>query len=68
MVIEPQIFDYLDGDEDSLETHALERLALDKQLVAFRHEAFWQCMDTMREVRLLENLWRSSNAPWKVWS
>ena len=68
MVFEPQIFDYLDGDEDSLETHALERLALDKQLVAFRHEAFWQCMDTMREVRLLENLWRNGNAPWKVWS
>jgi glucose-1-phosphate cytidylyltransferase len=67
MVFEPQIFDYLDGDKDSLETDALEKLALDKQLVAYRHEAFWQCMDTMREVRLLENLWRGSKAPWKVW-
>jgi glucose-1-phosphate cytidylyltransferase len=51
-----------------LETGALEKLALDKQLVAYRHEAFWQCMDTMREVRLLETLWRSSKPPWKVWS
>ena len=68
MVFEPKVFDYLAGDEDSLETDALEKLALDKQLVAYRHEAFWQCMDTMREVRLLENLWRGSNAPWKVWS
>jgi glucose-1-phosphate cytidylyltransferase len=67
MVFEPQIFDYLEGDKDSLETDALEKLALDKQLVAYRHEAFWQCMDTMREVRLLENLWRGNQAPWKVW-
>jgi glucose-1-phosphate cytidylyltransferase len=68
MVFEPGVFAYLAGDEDSLETDALEKLALDKQLVAYRHEAFWQCMDTMREVRLLENLWRSNDAPWKVWS
>jgi glucose-1-phosphate cytidylyltransferase len=68
MVFEPGVFDYIAGDEDSLETDALEKLALDKQLVAYRHEAFWQCMDTMREVRLLENLWRSNDAPWKVWS
>ncbi len=67
MVFEPELFDYLDGDNDSLETDALEKLATDKQLVAFRHEAFWQCMDTTREVRLLENLWRSSKPPWKVW-
>lgn len=67
MVFEPTIFDYLEGDESSLEADALERLAADKQLVAFRHEAFWQCMDTMREVRLLESLWRS-NPPWKIWS
>lgn len=66
MVFEPAVFDYLDGDESSLEADALEKLAADKQLVAFRHEDFWQCMDTMREVRLLEGLWRSS-PPWKVW-
>jgi glucose-1-phosphate cytidylyltransferase len=68
MVFEPEVFNYLGDDESSLETDALEKLATDKQLVAFRHEAFWQCMDTMREVRLLENLWRSSKPPWKVWS
>jgi glucose-1-phosphate cytidylyltransferase len=66
MVFEPAVFDYLYGDESSLEADALEKLAADKQLVAFRHEDFWQCMDTMREVRLLESLWRSS-PPWKVW-
>jgi glucose-1-phosphate cytidylyltransferase len=66
MVFEPALFDYLDGDDSSLEVDALEKLATDKQLVAFRHEAFWQCMDTMREVRLLETLWRN-NPPWKVW-
>jgi len=66
MVFEPAVFDYLEGDGSSLEADALEKLAADKQLVAFRHEAFWQCMDTMREVRLLESLWRTS-PPWKVW-
>jgi glucose-1-phosphate cytidylyltransferase len=68
MVFEPEVFDYLKDDDSSLEADALENLAADKQLVAFRHEAFWQCMDTMREVRLLESLWRSANPPWKIWS
>ena len=68
MVIEPAVFDYMESDNSSLEADALENLAADKQLVAYRHEAFWQCMDTMREVRLLESLWRSGNPPWKVWS
>jgi glucose-1-phosphate cytidylyltransferase len=67
MVFEPKVFDYLDGDESSLEADGLERLAADKQLVAFRHEEFWQCMDTMREVRLLESLRRTS-PPWKTWA
>lgn len=67
MVFEPAVFDYLAGDQSSLEADALEKLAEDKQLAAFRHESFWQCMDTMREVRLLESLWRSDNPPWKVW-
>lgn len=67
MVLEPAIFDYLEGDNSSLEADALEKLAADKQLVAYRHEAFWQCMDTMREVRLLESLWRSGSPPWKIW-
>jgi glucose-1-phosphate cytidylyltransferase len=67
MIFEPAVFDYLKNDESSLEIDALERLAADKQLAAFRHEAFWQCMDTMREVRLLESLWRTNSAPWKMW-
>ncbi len=67
MVFEPAVFDYLADDDSSLEADALEKLAADRQLVAFRHEEFWQCMDTMREVRLLQSLW-SSNPPWKVWA
>jgi glucose-1-phosphate cytidylyltransferase len=67
LVFEPGVFDYLEGDESSLEADAMERLAADKQLVAYRHEGFWQCMDTMRDMRLLQSLWQSGNAPWKVW-
>lgn len=67
MVFEPAVFDYLEADKSSLEADALEKLAADKQLMAYRHEAFWQCMDTVREVRLLETLWRSGSPPWKVW-
>ena len=67
LVFEPALFDYLDSDETSLEANALERLAEDSQLVAFRHDRFWQCMDTLRDKRLLESLWSSGEAPWKVW-
>ena len=67
LVCEPEIFRYLDGDDSSLEVDALERLAVDRQLAAFRHEGFWQCMDTLRDKRLLESLWSSNRAPWKVW-
>jgi glucose-1-phosphate cytidylyltransferase len=68
MVFEPQIFEYLKDDDDSLEATALEELARDGQLAAFRHENFWQCMDTLRDKRYLEGLWRDDEAPWKVWS
>ena len=68
MVIEPSIFDYLDGDGTSLEIDALERLASQRQLAAFRHERFWQCMDTLRDKRLLETLWQQGRAPWNVWA
>ena len=68
LVFEPTVFDYLKGDQSSLEVDALEQLAVDKQLVAYRHEEFWQCMDTMRDMRLLQGLWQKDNAPWKVWS
>lgn len=67
MVFEPGIFDYLEGDESSLEADALERLAQDRQLAAYRHDSFWQCMDTLRDKRLLESLWHDQKAPWKVW-
>ena len=65
-VFEPQIFDYLSGDGSILEVDALERIAAKGQLAAYRHEGFWQCMDTLREKKLLETMWRSGNAPWKV--
>jgi glucose-1-phosphate cytidylyltransferase len=67
MVFEPAVFDYLSGDDGHLEVQALERLAADGQLAAYRHESFWQCMDTLRDVRTLETLWQSGNAPWTTW-
>ncbi len=67
MVFEPAVFDYLEGDHSILEAHALERLAADRQLAAFRHEGYWQCMDTLRDKRMLESLWQNGRAPWKVW-
>lgn len=66
LVFEPGIFDYLEGDQSSLEGDALERLARDHQLAAYRHDGFWQCMDTLRDKRLLERLWVEGRAPWKV--
>ncbi|HEX8557336.1 MAG TPA: glucose-1-phosphate cytidylyltransferase [Pyrinomonadaceae bacterium] len=67
LVFEPALFDYLEGDSTVLESDALERLAADRQLAAYRHEDFWQCMDTLRDKRLLETLWHENRAPWKVW-
>lgn len=67
MVLEPGIFRYLKGDQTVLESDALERLAADRQLAAYKHDRFWQCMDTMRDVRVLEELWQTGRAPWQVW-
>jgi len=67
MVFEPTLFDYIAGDDSSLEADALEQLAAEGQLVAYRHEGFWQCMDTLRDKRLLDGLWHEGRAPWKVW-
>ncbi len=67
LVFEPSIFKYLEGDRNSLEADALERLAAYHQLAVYRHDHFWQCMDTLRDKRLLENLWNTGRAPWKVW-
>jgi len=65
--LEQGIFDHLPGDQASLEVHAMEELARIGQLAAYRHEGFWQCMDTLRDLRLLESLWQQGKAPWKVW-
>ena len=67
LVFEPEVFKYLEDDYSSLEADAMERLAADQQLVAYRHGSFWQCMDTLRDKRLLESLWHDKQAPWKVW-
>jgi glucose-1-phosphate cytidylyltransferase len=68
MVLEPEVHDYIDGDETLFEKEPLERLAAEGQLMAFRHEGFWQPMDTLREKHLLEELWESGDAPWKIWN
>ena len=67
MVLEPEVFDYIEGDETVFEASPLENLSKDGQLMAYKHEGFWQPMDTLREKQLIENLWKSGNAPWKVW-
>jgi glucose-1-phosphate cytidylyltransferase len=67
-VLEPEIFDYIDGDDTQWEKAPLERLAQEGQLMAYKHNSFWQCMDTMRDKRLLESLWQGGKAPWKTWN
>ena len=64
MVLEPQVFDYLNGDECVFERDPLENLAQEGQLDCYKHEGFWQCMDTLRDKEKLESLWASGNAPW----
>ena len=66
-VLEPGIFDYIDDDNTQWEKDPLERLVKDRQLMAYRHEGFWQCMDTMRDKTLLEHLWQSGRAQWRIW-
>jgi glucose-1-phosphate cytidylyltransferase len=66
MVFEPSVLEYIRGDNTILETDVLERLAAEGQLAAYRHEGFWQGMDTLRDVRMLEHLWQDGNAPWKM--
>lgn len=66
-VLEPGVLDYIEGDGTHWELEPVEQLARDGELMVFRHDAFWQCMDTLRDMRLLESLWSSGAAPWKVW-
>jgi len=68
MVLEPQFLRYIDGDETFLEQEPLERAAEEGQLMAYKHQGFWQSMDTMRDKTLLDNLWEAHQAPWKLWN
>jgi len=65
-VIEPEFFDFIDGDDSLLEREPLERAVSLGQLMAYKHDGFWQCMDTKRDHEFLENLWNSNTAPWAV--
>lgn len=67
-VLEPKVLDYIGDDATIWERGPLEKLASSGQLMAYHHDGFWQCMDTLREKRLLESLWQNGEAPWKVWS
>ncbi len=67
-VLEPEALDYIEGDDTQWERDPLERLAKDGELMAFRHRGFWQCMDTLRDRRLLDSLWDGDQAPWKGWA
>ncbi|MGK7899289.1 MAG: glucose-1-phosphate cytidylyltransferase [Xenococcus sp. (in: cyanobacteria)] len=66
-VLEPGIFEYIEDDKTQWEKEPLEQLAKDGQLMAYRYTGFWQCMDTLRDKKRLENLWAGGNAPWKIW-
>jgi glucose-1-phosphate cytidylyltransferase len=67
MVLGPEIFDLIPGDDTILERGPLESLAAQGQLMAYRHQGFWQCMDTQRDRQKLEELWESNQAPWRKW-
>jgi glucose-1-phosphate cytidylyltransferase len=66
-VLEPAVFDYIEGDDTAWDYGPLPRLASEGQLMAYQHDGFWQCMDTIRDKKLLEDLWESGRSPWKVW-
>lgn len=67
MVVEPEVFAYIDGDSTVFEREPLEKLAEENQISAYKHYGFWQCMDTMRDKEYLEKLLSENNAPWKKW-
>jgi glucose-1-phosphate cytidylyltransferase len=66
-VLQPEVADYIQDDATLWEREPMEQLAVAGQLAAYRHEGFWQCMDTLRDVRLLDELWQTGKAPWKKW-
>lgn len=67
MVLEPDVFSYIDGDDISFEKEPLERLSNEGELMSYIHYGFWKCMDTMRDKNVLEELWATGTAPWKKW-
>ena len=67
LVLEPEVFDLIEGDGDTLETGLLARLVERQQLAVYQHEGFWQCMDTYREMQQLDDMWTRDKAPWRVW-
>ena len=67
MVLQPEVFDYIKGDETVFEREPLENLAKEKQLCSYYHKGFWKCMDTLRDKNHLEEMWEKGQAPWKVW-
>ena len=66
-VLEPGVLDYIESDSTQFQRAPMEKLALDGQLMAYKHESFWQCMDTLRDKILLQQLWDSGNPPWRIW-
>jgi glucose-1-phosphate cytidylyltransferase len=66
-VLEPAIFDYIEGDDTAWDYGPMVKLAEEGQLMAYKHDGFWQCMDTLREKKLLNDLWDAGKAPWKIW-
>jgi glucose-1-phosphate cytidylyltransferase len=66
-VLSPKVIDYIEGDMTSWENQPLQQIAADGELSVYKHEGFWQPMDTLRDKQHLEQLWSSGNAPWKNW-
>ena len=67
MVLEPEVFDYIEDDRTVLEKGPIKKLVEQNNMAGYIHNGFWQCMDTMKEKQKLEALWNSGNAPWKIW-
>jgi len=66
-VLEPEIIDYIADDKTAFENLPLSNLVIEKQLACYKHDSFWKPMDTIREKKELNELWESSNVPWKIW-
>jgi len=68
LILEPEVFDYIEGDDTVFEREPLERLSAEGQLMAYRHHGFWQCMDNIKDLQVLRQMWDSGDAPWITWS